>query len=429
MGQTGRRLFKSAEYVYGEVMRYKISLILIGILVLPLTAFGEGNIHVGRIQINPGLSYELAHDSNIFKEKSGERADLIHTVRLGALAKYKGDGDNFLMAGYNVGAIRYSDYSDNDYVEHNALIDGLYRTPHGFYGRFGTTYSNTANPIGSSNSYRENDPKVRRWLNVGTFGIGYERNRLRTEVSYTNHYERYLENEDNWQNRNDHQYGLRGYYRILPRTSLLAEYRIIDINYTNQDNGDNTQGIDSATSQDAIFHQFFVGLNFDPTGKVKGELKLGAGHKDYDNDTDWNGKDYENVTTWLAETNLDWAVTAKTTLNAKFARALKDSTETYATRFTTTSVELGVRHTFFEQFTAYAASSYAQDDYDDTSSTLSSRHDRTFGAEAGLEYRFKNWIEDWLTIGIGYSFENCESNFHDEEYLDHRTTLNFLAAF
>lgn len=410
-------------------MYYKISFILVSILWLPLTAFGEGNIHLGKIQINPGLSYELTHDSNIFKEKNGERADFIHTLRPGVLATYEGEEKNYLKAGYNLGAIRYSDYTDNDYIEHNALIEGHYSTPQGFYSHFDTTYSNTANPIGSSNSYRENDPKVRRWFNVGSFGLGYERNRLRAEVRYTNHYERYLENEDYWQNRNDHQYSILGYYRIFPRTSLLAEYRIKDINYTNQDNGDNTQGIDSDTSQDATFHQFFIGLNFDPSGKVKGELKLGVGHKDYENDTDWNGKEYEDVTTWLAETNLDWAVTAKTMINAKFARELKDSTKSYATRFSTTSVELGVRHTFFEQFTAYATGSYAEDDYDNTSSTLSSRLDRTFGAGTGLEYRFKNWIEDWLTIGIGYSFENCESNFHDEEYLDHRTTLSFLTAF
>ncbi len=410
-------------------MYHRIFFILVSFLWLPLTAFGEGNIHLGRIQINPGLSYELTYDSNIFKEKSGERADFIHTLRPGVLATYEGEGDNYLRAGYNLGVKRYSDYTDNDYTEHNALLEGLYRTPQGFYSRFDTTYSNTANPIGSSNSYRENDPKVQRWFNVGSLGIGYERNRIRTELSYTNHYERYTESEDKWQNRNDHQYSIIGYYRILPRTSLLAEYRLNDINYTNQDNGDNTQGIDSDTSQDATFHQFFIGLNFDPTGKVKGELKLGVGRKDYENDTDWNGKEYEDVTTWLAETNLDWAVTAKTMINAKFARALKDSTESYATRFSTTSVELGVRHTFFEQFTAYATSSYTEDDYDNTSSTLSSRLDRTFGAGTGLEYRFKNWIEDWLTIGIGYSFENCDSNFHDEEYLDHRTTLSFLAAF
>lgn len=411
-------------------MRFKIPLLIfISAVLLPLNVFGEGNIHLGRVQINPGLSYELTHDSNIFKEKDGERSDLIHTLRPGVLATYQGEGDNFLMAGYDLGVIRYADYTDNDYLDHNALLGGLYRTPQGFYGRFDDTFSHTANPIGSSNGYRDNDPEVRRWFNIGTFGMGYEHNRLRVETSYTNHYERYLENEDHWQNRNDHQYSMLGYYRILSRTSLLAQYRLLDINYTNQDNGDNTQGIDSGTSQDAIFHQFFIGLNFDPTGKVNGELKLGVGHKDYDNDTDWNGEDYTDVMTWLAETDLDWAVTAKTKINAKFARTLKDSTETYATRFTTTSAELGVRHTFFEQFTAYATSGYSLDDYDNTSSTLNSRHDRTLGVGAGLEYTFKNWIEDWLTIGIAHSFESCESNFDDEEYQDHRTTLSFLAAF
>lgn len=404
-------------------------LIIIAILLLPLNAFAEGNIRIGRIQIHPGLGYELTHDSNIFKESEGERADFIHTLRPGVLAKYQGDGDNVLMASYDLGVIRYAEYTDNDYIEHNAMISGLYRTPMGFYGRFDNAFAHTADPLGSSNSYRENDPKVRRWVNEGVLGLGYERNRLRVEANYGNHYERYLENEDSWQNRNDHQYGLLGYYRILPRTSLLAQYRLTDINYTNQNNGDNSRGIDGDTSQDALFHQFFVGLNFDPTGKVNGELKLGIGHKDYANDEDWSGEEYEDVTTWLAETDLDWTMSAKTKFNVKFSRSLRDSTESYATRFTTTAVALGVRHTFFEQFTAYASTGYSLDEYDNTSSTLDSRNDKTFTAATGIEYQFKNWIKDWLTIGLGYSFENRASNFDDEEFKDHRTTLNFLAAF
>lgn len=403
--------------------------LFIAIFLLPLNALAEGNIHFGRLQINPGLAYDLTYDSNIFKESEGERADFIHTLRPGFSAKYQGEEDNYLSASYDLGVIRYAEYTDNDYIEHKAMLAGLYRTPMGFYGRFDDTFAHTADPLDSSNSYREDDPKVRRWYNRGLLGLGYERNRLRIEANYANYYERYLEDEDRWQNRNDHRYGLLGYYRILPRTSLLAEYRLTDINYTNQNNGDNSQGIDSDTSQDALFHQVFVGLNFDPTGKVNGELKLGIGYKDYANDEDWNGEDYDNVTTWLAETDVDWAMSAKTKFNVKFSRSLNDSTESYATRFTTTEVRLGVRHTLFEQLTAYAETGYSMDDYDNTTSTLDSRHDETFIAAAGLEYQFKNWIKDWLTIGLGYSFENCESNFDDEEYTDHRTTLSFLAAF
>ena len=398
-------------------------------ILLPLNALAEGNIHIGRIQIHPAFTYELTHESNIFKEREGERSDFIHVLRPGVRVLYRGEGDNFLEAGYGLGAIKYADYTDNNYIEHNAMLAGMYHTPMGFYGRLDDKFSHTADPLGSSNSYRDNDPKVRRWFNEGVLGLGYERNRLRIELNYANHYERYLEDEDGWQNRNDHQYRLQGYYRILPRTSLLAQYRLTDINYTNQNNGDNSRGIDSDTSQDALFHQFFVGLNFDPTGKVNGELKLGLGYKNYVNEEDWNGEEYEDVTTWLAETNLDWAMSAKTKFNVTFSRSLEDSTESYATRFTTTALGLGIRHTFFEQFTAYARTGYSLDDYDNTSSTLDSRHDETFTAGAGIEYQLKNWIKDWLTIGLGYSFEDCVSNFDEEEYTDHRTTLSFIAAF
>ncbi|NCC04475.1 MAG: hypothetical protein EOM37_10625 [Proteobacteria bacterium] len=399
------------------------------LFIFPMSAFAEGNLHIGRIQIHPGLRYEATHNSNIFKENKGERSDIVHTFRPSINALYQGEGDNFFNVSYNLGVFHYSEYTDNDFIEHAAMLSGLYRTPTGFYGRLDNSFAHTADPIGSSNSYRQNDPKVRRWYNTGLLGFGYERNRLRLEATYGNHYERYLESVDYWQNRNDHQFGLSAYYRIMPRTSFLTQYRLADINYTNQNNGDNSKGITSDTSQDALFHQFFIGLNFDPTGKVNGDLKLGMGHKDYANDEDWNGEEYDNVTTWLAETNLDWAMSAKTRFNVKFLRSLSDSTEPYATRFTTTTFGLGIRHTLFDQVTGYAQTSYAIEDFDNTSSTLDARLDETIAAAAGIEYAFKNWIEDWLTIGLGYSFENCMSNFEDEEYTEHRTTLSVLAAF
>lgn len=395
---------------------------------LPTIVMAEGNIRLGRIEIHPSLSYDGTYDSNIYKESSNERTDWIHTITPGISLMYQGVGDNFVEIGYNLGIVRYTEYTDNNYLDHNAFLNAQYQTPMGWYVKFDDNYVNTADPYGNLNSYRQGDAKVKRWYNEAEAAVGYEHNKVRLEAGVGNHYERYAEDEDKWQNRNDMRYSMTGYYRIMPRTSLLLQYRVLDINYSNQNNGDNTQGIDSDTSQDALFHQLFVGLNFDPSGKVQGDLKVGIGRKNYSNDADWNGMDYEDITTWLVETGLTWDMSAKTQWTLDLGRSLHDSTESYATRFTTTEMELGVKHQLMTQIALLGNIAYRIDQYDDASNdSREARHDNTFAAGTGISYQPK----EWLTTGIGYEFENrsCNSDFSDEEYQDHRVTLKLAIAF
>lgn len=397
------------------------------LLLMPLPAMAVGNLKIGRLQVHPELTYQLTYDSNIYKDPEDEQDDFIHIIRPGVRFLYEGNEDNKLEFGYNIGFIRFTDNSRNSFHEHNAFLDGMYKTPWGLYLRLNDTFAHTADPYGNSNSYREGETKVRRWYNNAGLSLGYELNRLSFEASYANHYERYLEDIDWWQNRNDHQFSLTAYYRFMPRTSALLQYRFVDINYTNQNNGDNSRGIDSDTSQDARQHQIFTGLRFDPTGKLKGEIKLGLGRKNYVNDRDWNGDEYEDVSSWLAEGSLVWDATAKTSLSTRFARSLNDSTESYATQFTTTTLSLGLRHQFFDQLAATSGVGLTLDDYNDVSPTLDARHDLTLMLDCGLEYT----IQDWLMVGLGYAYADRSSSddFQDEEYQDHRTTLSLYSVF
>ncbi len=403
------------------------ALILALSVLLPASALAEGNIHIGKLQVHPSIAYQATHDSNIFKESSSEKSDFIHVIKPGIHLLYEGVGDNSLELGYDIGLIRYTDYTDNNFHEHAASLTGKYQTPMGFYTRIDDAFAHTADPHGNSNSYRQNDPKVRRWYNTAALALGYEFNRLRVEAGYANRLERYLEEEDWWQNRDDNRLSLTGYYRFLPRTSALLEYRLTDTSYGDQNNGDNDLGIDSDTSQDSLQHQVFAGLRFDPSGKLKGDVKFGVGRKNYDNEADWNGQDYEDVTSWLAESSLDWAVTAKTSLGLDFSRSLNDSTESYATRFTTTALRLDLKHEILTPLAALADASVSLDEYDDISPTLAPRDDVTLGLGAGLEYSAR----EWLTMGLGYRFEDRSSSedFSDEEYQDHRTTLTLLGVF
>lgn len=397
------------------------------LVLFPLPALAVGNLHIGKLQIHPELKYSVTYDSNIFQEPEDTREDFIHTIRPGVRILYQGIGDNMLAVGYDMGFIQYTENTDNSYNEHTAFLKGLYKAPMGIFIRIDDNFAHTADPYGNSNSYREGDPKVKRWYNNLGLALGYELNRLSFEASYANHYEHYFEHEDWWQNRHDHQFGFTTYYRFLPRTSALLQYRLTDFNYINQDNGDNTRGIESDTSQDARLHQIFTGLRFDPSGKLKGELKVGIGRKDYVNDQDWNGLDYEDVTTWMAETSLTWDATAKTSLETLFSRSLNDSTQSYATRFSRTAYRLGVRHHFLEQLIGTTQVGVVLDDYNNISTTLGTRHDRTLRAGAGLEYT----VQEWLVLTFSYAFTDRVSteDFDDEEYRDHSTTVGLQAIF
>ena len=112
------------------------------------------------------------------------------------------------------------------------------------------------------------------------------------------------------------------------KTSLLANYRQGVTVYDKQNDGVN--GWSDTTSQDNTFSSYFIGFRFEPGGKLSGEIKLGLGNKNYDNEVDKNGNNYKDIDSWVAETNVNFQARAKTIFTLNLQRSLKGSPDSDA---------------------------------------------------------------------------------------------------
>ena len=256
--------------------------------------------------------------------------------------------------------------------------------------------------------------------------LGYEfGDRIRVEASYRNFLEEYHEFADKWQNKLDHEPGIALFYKFLPKTSALVEYRVQLREYTEQQNaGDNSKGAKSDTSQDFIYHKGFIGLHWDASAKINGDLKVGIGYKDYENDKNWDNEDYGEETTWIAETKLTYQLFQKTQLNTKLMRQVKDSTSADSTRYTDTMFGIGAKQMFTDKLTGKVDLSYTYDDYD-AYNGADERQDDTYMARLGLDYQ----IQEWLTAGVNYTYKQRESNDNDKDYTNNRVAFTVGAAF
>jgi hypothetical protein len=409
--------------------RYIVAHLLATAMVLgcAFPGWAQGNISFGKLQIVPGLEYQAEYNDNIFLERRNEKNDWIHTISPSLFMDWEQDDDNYARLGYRADVVRYDDYSDTDYEAHNLLGDVGYKSPQGFYFSARDRFLDTEDPYGSDNDYNLGK-QTKRWNNNLVLRSGYEFSRIyRLEFSYRNRVQKYDRFVDQWQDTMSHEPGVAMYYRVMPKTSAFVEYRFETTEYTEQqDLDDNDRGADSDTAQDFDYHKAFVGLEWDASAKLNGQLKFGYGYKDYDNtfsfrrDEDGNRIKYDDASTWIAETNLTYNWRPKTAFDARILRETYDSPSSINTRYDRTQVGIGVAQALGQRMILRADAAYTLRDYDETS-----REDDQY--ELGLDLRYA--MLDWLSAGVRYEYDDRESDDKDFEYTNNVFAMYLKAEY
>ena len=405
-----------------------VAVVVLGLSCYALPVHAQGNIRIGKTKVTPKLAYKGEYNDNIYLKENNEKSDYINTVTPGIGFSFEGKRGNYLGVGYEVDYVRYRDYDDNDYETYKAMGGFGIKSPMGLYLKVNDRYTDTADLYGSAELYKEGE-KTKRWWNTVEGSVGYEfSDRLIIEVQYKNYVEKYDLFTDRWQNKRDHVYGGTFYYKLLPKTSFLIEYRRTTRDYTEQANAtDNDKGITSSTSEDYKLDDYLVGLHWDPTGKLNGELKLGYSDKTYDNERGWrNNYKYREKDTWIAEANLQFNASEKTKVRTKIMRSIKESTDLTSHYYTDTTIGLDLnqalrRRTYVDLGIDLNAARY------NAYGTEKTREDNTITATIGLEYRIRPWLR--ASVGYGYKRRESSRGFEYREYTNHKWTVRLGAVF
>lgn len=398
-------------------MRYTVWFgCLLAVLAFGGPAWAQGNIYLGNVHVMPSLEYEIEHNDNIFLDHRDEESDVLHTVTPGLQLEYQRGEGRYASLSYETDIVRYSDFGSNDYEEHRLQGELEYASPSGWYARFEDRFVDTEDPYSTINNFQLGVPRIKRWTNQGTLRLGYELpSRFSVHASYQSFIAQYDAFRDQWRDRMDHVYEGRIMYRFWPKTSTFLMYRLSDINYPNQDDADdNSLGIDSRTSQENLYHQVFAGLYFSPAAKLKGELKVGVGRKDYDNARNWQGVAYNDSWEPSIEVELNYLMSEKTEFDFTLLRSTYESVDVETSSYTRNAAYITWYQQLIGNFSLQAEIGYALEDYE-TRSGLSDRDDDIYELGGKITYA----IRDWLKTSLGYRYverDTSDDLYRNEEY-------------
>jgi hypothetical protein len=376
-------------------------------------AFGQGNLHLGRLTVTPGVQYELRYDDNVFFAATDEQDDIVHILTPSIFFGYAGAlPETFLQFGYLGDFAYHADLEENDWTRHRPFISAGYGSPAGFYARASDNYTWSEDPFGTFNELEQNTQfglgeKTKRYDNLANLLLGYRfATRWYAEGYYSNYIIRYDQLEDEWQDRSDNVLGALLGFRLTPKTSLLAEYRTAIADYDEQNDGvfDAGRGVSWSedTSQDYVDSNVWVGFRFEPGGKISGEAKVGWGWREWENSVDALGFEYVDDGTVTASTSVFYAPTARTNLTLNLFRTFLGSPDADASSFINTLVQLRLRQELGYKLILNGLASFNNDDYQNVAPGRPDKYFNRYILSAGLDWA----IRPWLTIGGFYQFEN-----------------------
>ena len=419
-----------------------LAVVGIAVCVFPGYVSAEGGgIRFGKSTIEPGAKLGVEYNDNIYLDDEDEQDDIIFKFDPGIHFAYSGNPGNYFRTGYDLGLGMYMDNDENNFHSHSPFLSLGLRSPSGFYLNFDDNFNYSSDPYGSDNQYKQG-VKTKRWDNSAELVTGWEFERLTLEGQYKYYTLGYMEDEDKWQNRLEHRLAAGLYFKLTHKTSAFAQFRYTIAEYDKQNdgildaNGKSYWNINN--SEDYRLYEYFAGFRFKPGQKLTGEIKIGYGERDFENeyspmlDSSGNPRKYEDqntwIATWVAETSVVYRPVVRTQVNFDLKRAYKGSPDMYSSSYIDTLIAIALKQGLTEKISMNLGFDWNRADYFDEDPGQPRRYFDIYTLNAGLEWE----IRRWLATGLEYEFESKNANdslYEKEEYKNNKVTVYVDAQF
>ena len=349
----------------------------------------RGFVRAEPVFIYPSLGMGIGYDDNVFATPNNTTDSGFFMLFPRVRAEVKHHGDVYAFT-YNGRWGHYFDASEADVNDHE----------------FVATSSNqfTARADLNATAYylmKQDDPgsvdrsvsgTPDRWHAVGafaTFGYGAREAPGRFEFDGGATDKRYVNNRDVTAAFDVTSWNVAGrfFYRLAPKTHLLAELRYNDYDY-------------HSSPLDSDEQRYLVGATWDATAATSGALKVGYLTKQFKAS---GFEDYSGVT---AEASVRWKPRTYSTLDILAVYAPSDSTGTGQYTVDKT-VGATWEHFWKTYFSTRVGAWYTKSDFVGVSRT---DNDSRIGIGGFFD------IRTWLRLGLEYSYENRNSTDPTAEY-------------
>ena len=365
-----------------------------------------GGIPIGPLTAYPSVTYELQHNDNIVLQAPNSglvKSDTIQVLNPKVRVEGKQGANVYgLDLGFTSG--RYSDSTADNYDDNNVSANALFNPEARVRIGLRAEHLDAHDPRGSTNDPLTAEPnRYRQGTLGGIFGYGASgaQGRLEFELGGTDkHY--YNNRATTAINDQDQRYGgVTFFWRIAPRTSLLAQVKRTTFDFT-----------DPASPLDSTETRLLGGVTWEATAKTTGIFKIGQLRKDLKDSTrdDFTGGSWEGQVTWSPLTYSKWDFsTSKATRETTGGAGNFILGTTYGARWT---------HAWTSQFSTAASASHAIDDYKGID-----RNDKI--DNLGLKGTYQ--MRRWLSFGAEYRWSKRNSNVDTSDYKNN-VYLLFVSA-
>jgi hypothetical protein len=347
--------------------------------------------------VRPYIGLGVGHDDNLFLSHTNPKSSNLWVLSPGFTLDAR-DPNKVVQLAWQGQLGRYTSSPDDDYADQTARAQfDLSLDPHNFI-RLGVDYVLGHEPRGSTDRPVAGRPDRYRLVTPSfMYALGAPGAIGRVEL-YADTNERHYVNNREFTASSDRdmpEFGGAFYFRVMPRTYVMAEARQTNIDYS------------STSPFDGRERRYYAGVRWEATAATSGTVKVGRLERDFDDPSvpDYSGTSWEGVVSWapLSYSKVD-LYTARQTNEAT---GLGD--------FILTSIGgISWNHSWSTYVTTGVEARYQRDAYQGFDRT-----DKTtmVGLRAGYKFR------RWLTLGAEYWHTNRDSNL---DVFDYRKNTYFV---
>lgn len=375
-------------------------------------ALEPANIQAGPVYLTPTLEVEARHVDNLFRSESNEQSSWVLDTRP-RIQAWLQDGVNTYSLAYELRDSIYASSHDDDFTDQVVNLDVHHefnmRNALGLNAEYYDGHEERGTGLSEGGlAYLIDEPvELERTRYGGKYRYGSTQAKGRLELGYQFQGTDYQNFSDFSQFRDRERDTIDGalFWRVAPRTDLLAEVRYLDTSY------DASDQIDGNGSLDSEEFNYYLGVKWDATGKTDGSVRLGWYERDYGS----SQRSSDDGFSWEADVN--YRPRSYSTLNFS-TRRFTQETNGLGNAVNTEEYAAAWNHEWSGRSSTYLALVLADDDY-----RGSRRHDERLDLEASYRYALRRWLD----LSGGYRYEDRDSD-KDVRLLDYQRNVFFIKA-
>lgn len=363
-------------------------------------AIEPANLQTGPFYVTPTLDTDLGYTDNLYRS-SGDKVSTWKSLVTPRIQAWLENGLNTYSLTYEGDDYRYFSSHDDDFYDQTVNLDihqefnarnrfNAFAEYYDGHEERGTGVAELAaslldgpvelkrKTLGGDYIFGAVTTRGRLQLNAKTEDIVYQNFRQRTQ----------------YRDYDKGSFGGTFFWAISPRTDILADLRYEDVAYAKVD-----PGVASGT-RDAEQWSYFLGAEWDATAKISGSIRLGIYDREYDSAL----REDDDGFSW--EVDVTYSPRTYSSLNLE-SRRYTQETNGLGDAVDTNETSLTWEHDWASRSRTTVGAYVGTDDY-----TGSEREDDRWGVDLSYTYALRRWID----LGIGYRYEDRESDITIFDY-------------